>query len=174
MIAKISSLLFATNLSKECRPALETAVNIANNHQAELVLLYIIVKESPEFIEEDLKRTIGAEKWETIRKEYKNDVEKSLTGKMSVGGIGRLALQKYCEENGINLDNCKFNWRSEIVTNTDRTKEIIRRAKEHNCGMIILGNGKGLLGGNALGSTIKSVLKKSEIPVLVVPSSYES
>jgi nucleotide-binding universal stress UspA family protein len=46
---------------------------------------------------------------------------------------------------------------------------ILKQAGESNCDLIVMGGGEGVLAGVSVGKTIKTVLKKSKIPVLVVP-----
>ncbi|MCF8025812.1 MAG: universal stress protein [Desulfobacteraceae bacterium] len=173
MVAPISSILFATNLSEECRPALETAVALATQHKADLVLFYVIAADTPDYIENELESLFGKEKWEEIKKEQEKDVEQTLTGKMSSGGLGKKALQQYCTDAGIDMDSCDFNWRHVIIADKVRSKAILSQANEQGCNLIVLGAGKAFLGGNAVGSTIKTVLRKSKIPVLVVPYAVE-
>lgn len=172
MVAPIKSLLFATNLSEECRPALENAVATATFHQANLVLLHVIVSDSPEYINQELKDLLGKEKWEELRKEYRENVEKSLIGKMSYSGIGQKVLQQYCKDAGIDANSCNINWRHIVSADKDLPGEIIRQATENGCDFIILGATRGFLGGNSLGTTIKGVLRQSKIPVMVVPSTF--
>lgn len=169
MVTPIRSILFATNLSEECRPALEASVALATQHKADLVLFYVIAADTPNYIENELESLFGKEKWEELKKEQKEDVAKTLTGKMSSGGLGKKALQQYCMGAGIDMDRCDFNWRHVIIADKIRAEAILSQANEQGCDLIVLGAGKAFLGGNAVGSTIKTVLRKSKIPVLVVP-----
>lgn len=170
MVARIRSLLFATNLSAECRPALSAAVASAAEYRAELVLLHVIDREVPAQIEEHFKGVLGEEKWEAMKKEHEQDARQALIGKMSPGQIGQKVLRNYCADAGIDADSCSFNWHEVVVADKNIAGAIIGQAEKHGCDMIVLGAGRGFLGGNAVGSTIKTVLRKSEIPVLVVPS----
>ena len=46
----------------------------------------------------------------------------------------------------------------------------VDQAREHRCDLIVMGASEGLLSGSSVGNNIKSVLKKSKVPVLVVPA----
>ncbi len=173
MVAPIRSLLFATNFSDECRPALSAAVAYAAQYRAELVLLHVIDREVPTQIEEHFKGVLGEEKWEALKKEHEQDARQALIGKMSPGQIGQKVLRKYCEDAGIDAESCGFNWHELVVADRDIPGAIVNQAEQNGCGLIVLGARKGFLGGNAVGSTIKSVLRKSAIPVLVVPPTAE-
>ena len=56
-----------------------------------------------------------------------------------------------------------------LVKEGDVVEAIIGQAAEYKCDLIIMGANEGLLSSSSVGSTIKSVLKKSKIPVMVVP-----
>ena len=173
MIAPVSSLLFATDLSDECKPALAEAVAVAAQYQANLVLLHVIDKDIPTQIEEHFEGMLGKEKWEALKQEHEQDARQALIGKMSPGKIGQKVLSKYCEDAGIDAESCSFTWKEVVVADRNIDRAIISEAQRYNCEIIILGSGRSFLGGNALGSTIKGVLRKSHIPVLVVPAMGE-
>lgn len=50
---------------------------------------------------------------------------------------------------------------------------ILEQAAEKECDLIVMGASEGLLSSSSVGSNIKSVLKNSKIPVLVVPAEHE-
>ncbi|MFP4000201.1 MAG: universal stress protein [Desulfobacterales bacterium] len=169
MVAPIRSLLFATNLSEECKPALAAAVAAAAQHKAELVMLHVVDREVPTQVEEHFKGVLGEEKWEALKKEHEQDARQALIGKMSPGQIGQKVLRNYCEEAGIDADSCGFNWHEVVVADRNIANAIIDQAKKYGCDMIVMGADRGFFGGNSVGSTIKSVLRHTKIPVLVVP-----
>jgi nucleotide-binding universal stress UspA family protein len=171
MLAPIRSILFATNLSEECYPALQAAVSLATQNRATLTLLHVIVADTPEYIENELESVVGKKRWEEIKKEHQKDIEQTLTGKMSTGGLGKKAMQQYCTDAGIDMDSCSFDWRHLIIANKIRSEAIIDQAHELSCDLIVMGAGKAFLGGNAVGSTIKSVLRRTKLPVFIVPYS---
>lgn len=173
MVAPIRSLLFATNLSDECKPALSDAVAVAAQYQADLVLLHVIDRDIPAQIEEHFEGILGKGKWEALKQEHEQEARQALIGKMSPGQIGQKVLRKYCEDAGIDAESCSFTWHEVVAADRNIPDAIIREAQKHGCDMIVLGAGRSFLGGNAVGSTIKGVLRKSHIPVLVVPAMSE-
>lgn len=169
MFKPIKSLLFATNLSENCRPALNASITMAAQYRATLVLLHVIDRDVPAQIEEHFKAALGEEKWEAIKKEHEQDAREALIGKMSSDKIGEKVMRQYCSEAGIDPASCEFNWREVVVVDNNIAGAIIGQSREHGCDMIVLGARKGFLGGNTVGSTIKGVLRKAGVPVLVVP-----
>ncbi|MFW5908081.1 MAG: universal stress protein [Desulfosalsimonas sp.] len=168
MFKDIKSLLFATDLTGDCRPALENSVAIASRFQATLVLFHVIdgsVKAEDHFIS-----LMGKNKWEAIKEEHEKKVHETLIGKMSSKQIGENVLSIYSEEAGIDSLASNLNWEEIVVEDANIAGAILNQAKKGNCDLIVLGNKKGFLEANALGSKIKELIRKSKIPVMVVPS----
>jgi len=170
MFKEVESILFATNLSENCRPALDAAIAMATRHQAELVLLHVVDRDVPGQIEEHFKAVLGEEKWAAIKLEHEQDARQALIGKMSTDKLSRKVIRRYCRDAGMDPDSCGFAWREVVVLNSDIAGTIVSQCDGNNCDMIIMGSRKGFLGGNSVGSAIKAVLRKSKIPVLVVPA----
>jgi nucleotide-binding universal stress UspA family protein len=58
-----------------------------------------------------------------------------------------------------------------IVKEGDVVEVILEQAVEHKVDLIVMGASEGLLSGSSVGTNIKTVLKKSKVPVLIVPAS---
>lgn len=170
MFKSVNSLLFATNLSENCRPALEAAVALAAQCQATLVLLYVIGLEAHGGLDNYVRVYVGEKRWKEVEKEIEEDVSQTLTGKMTSKNIVENVVRKDSKDAGI--DTSGINWETIVVENTEVTEEILNQASINNCDLIILGDRKGFLGSNAVGSKIKAVLRNSKIPVMVVPSGH--
>jgi nucleotide-binding universal stress UspA family protein len=173
MLNSLNCLLFATDLSEDCRPALAAAVAAATTHQAKLVLLYVIAGESPQYIEQELKGLVGEEKWEKLKKEQEENAQKALIGKMSYRGLGQEILRQYCINAEIDANKCNFTWEHIVSSDKDLPEAIIKQANENGCELIVLGARKGFGGRNHLGATTKKILQRSKVPVLIVPSKSD-
>lgn len=171
MFTSIQTLLFATNFSEHCRPALETAKYFSEQYGVRIILLHVIDRSMPVQIDEHFKGVLGEKKWEIIKKEHEQDARDSLIGKMSSGKIVKKVLTNYRNESGVDGSDINPNWHEVVVSEKNIARTIIDQAKEHGCDLIILGSRRSFLGGgHVVGSKIKQVLQKSEIPVLVVPA----
>lgn len=170
MFTSIKTLLFATNLSEDCRPALEAARFFSDQYGAGVVLLHVMDRSVPVQIDEHFKATLGEEKWEAIKQEHEKEAREALIGKMSSGKIVDKVMKDYRNETGIDEGDRNVNWREVVVEERNIDAAIVDQAGKQGCDMIVLGAGKSFWGGNAVGSTVKKVLQKSEIPVLVVPA----
>ena len=169
MLKSVKTILFATNLTKNSVPAFEAAVTLAMTFKAKIVLLHVLEK-LPDYIEGRLAGLLGEEKWNQLMHAHQTEARQILIGKRSSSKLIRQALQHYCSEAGID-DACTGYQSQEIVIaeSGDVAERIIENAIAQDCDLIILGAHEGLFTKQSLGSTVKSVLKKSKIPVLMVP-----
>lgn len=173
MIKPLKTILFATNLSESCARAFELAAGLATRYQATLVLLHVVEK-APDYVEGRLKALLGENQWDEVVNQLAEDAQSSLIAKKSSSTIIRNALDRYCSMAGIDDASCDYHSREIVVSNGDVVEDILYYAKTFNTDIIILGARKGMLSETAIGGTIKSVLKKSKRPVLVVPWETET
>ncbi len=169
MIKPVKYILFATNLSENCKPAFDFAASLATRYQATIVLLHVIEK-MPDYIEGRLKGLLGKEKWQQTIDDHAKDAREALIGKKSSNTLIRAALDQFCSEAGIDDDSCGYHAREIVVSSGEVVDDIISNAKQYECDIIIMGTKQTLISKKtAIGQTIKGVLRGSKIPVLVVP-----
>lgn len=168
MIKPIQNILFATNLSQDCVPAFNYAAAIATRFQATLVLLHVIEK-MPDYIEGRLKGLLGAGKWQEILASQVSSAHETLIGKKSDNTVIQAALAQFCTDTGIDDDSCGYHSRDIVVTGGEVVEDIIQCSKDYQCDLIVIGAKGGLLTHNAIGPIAKGVMRKSKIPVMVVP-----
>jgi nucleotide-binding universal stress UspA family protein len=172
MLNGIKTILFTSNLSATSRVAFSHAAVLATQLKAKIVLLHVIEK-LPENYESRMMGLFGFGKWQEVLSQHKEEARHALVGKVSHKQMIRSALSEFCRESGIGYDQCGIIEHQIVVTEGDVAEEILLQAKEHACDLIIMGVNKGLLTGLSVGHNIKSVLKKSTIPTLVVPSEHD-
>ena len=173
MSIPIRSILFATNLSQACVPALTTSVYLAAHHKARLVLLHVVDSDVPDHIEKQLERTLGRDQFAKIKHEHEQDAQEALIGKMTPGKLGQKAIEQYCLDAGVDPKEFEFNWQHLVVADKELSRAILKQAAENECDLIVAGSKKGFFKGQSVGSTVKGLLEKAEIPVLVVPPGKE-
>lgn len=172
MLKPVKNILFATNLSSECLSAFEYAAAIATRFQATLVLLHVLEK-MPEYVESQLKSILGEKQWKETVESQVSGARAELIGKKSSNSMIRTALTHFCTEAGIDDDACGYHSREIVVTDGDVVHDIIKSAQDYNCDLIVMGVKEGFLSHNAIGATIKSVIRQAKIPVMVVPPVSE-
>lgn len=168
MIKPVKNILFATNLTEECLSAFDYAAAIATRFQATLVLLHVLEK-MPDYIESRLKGMLGEKQWQETIASQASGAREQLIGKKSSNTMIQSALAQFCSEAGIDDNACGYHSREIVVTDGEVVHDIIQSAQDYKCDLIVLGVKEGFLSHNAIGPTIKSVMRQARIPVMVVP-----
>lgn len=169
MLKPIRSILFATDLTANCQPALDFTIAVATRFQATIYLLHVIEK-LPEYLGGRLKGLLGAHQWESMLNTQQESAHKSLLGKQSTSSGIRASLQKFCQIEGLEENACDFKSSEIIITDGELIEDILSSAAKYECDLIVLGGHKNVFSKSSLGSTAKGVLKRSKIPVTVVPA----
>jgi nucleotide-binding universal stress UspA family protein len=168
MFKPIQSILFATNLSENCRAAFDFAASMATRYQATLVLLHVIEK-MPEYVEGRIKGLLGEAHWKEISQSHADNARQALIGKKSSTKMIREALDRFCIDAGIDDASCGYHSREIVVADGEIVEEVIAQSKKYKADLIVLGTRDGFLSDNRIGQTIKAILRDSKIPVMVVP-----
>jgi nucleotide-binding universal stress UspA family protein len=168
MFKQLKTIMFATNLDDNCRAAFDIAASMAIRYQATLVLLHVL-EELPSNINGRLKGLIGDEAWADITKHHADDARDVLIGKRSTSKLIQKALGQFCINAGIDDSGCDYHSREIVVTDGILVDEIVNQAVKYKSDLIIMGSREGLVSEIHIGSTIKSVMRRSHIPVMVVP-----
>ena len=168
MFKPVNTILFATDLSDNCRQAFVFAAALAIQFQATLILLHVIER-SHDFVEGRLRRLLGDSQYQNMRKSQENDAKKVLIGKKSISKMIRETLTKICDQAGVGDGSGGYHSREIVISDGDVVDGIIEKVKEYNCDLIIMGTHSSFLSKGTIGSTIKSVMQQSKRPVMVVP-----
>lgn len=171
MIKPLKSIMLATNLEEYNKVAFDVAVSLATHYEAKLVLLHVLEK-LPQQAENRLLWMFGKEQRDEAHKAEVEHAHKSLVGKNITSGVIRSALDEYCKRSGLDEATCGIVSREIIISEGDVVEDILTYSQEKGCGMIVLGTHEGLFSKSAISSHIKSILKRSTIPVLTVPTVF--
>jgi len=169
MIKPIRSILFATDLTQNCQPALDLTIAIATRFQATIYMLHVIEK-LPDNLSGRLKGLLGTHQWESMVGAHRESAHRSLLGKQSTSAGIREAVNNFCRQEGLEDAACDFKSSEIIITDGELIEDILDNAEKNKCDLIVLGGHKNVFAKTSLGSTAKGVLKRSKIPVTVVPS----
>ena len=153
MIPKIRRVLYATDLSQNSVYAFRYAVNTAEKHDAEIVILHVIEEIPPAFRSyyQIADTDIQSRKEETIE-------------------ILSKRLDEFCKsELRERTESLKRIKKVEVKSGVP-AEMILSVSNDQNCDVIIMGtHGKGLLTHTFLGSVAERVLKRSRKPIFVIP-----
>jgi nucleotide-binding universal stress UspA family protein len=160
---QVNNILFPTDLSDNARYAFAYAVSLATLYRAKITLLHVLPEEQKN-LDSHLSGYVQKEKWAEIKDSHYQQTRESLTGKIRHHSLMR-EVQNLSPAEGSASEMA-----DEIVIEHGKpTKEILRQAEERNCDMIVMGSrGHSTLAGAILGGITERVLRKSNIPVLVV------
>jgi nucleotide-binding universal stress UspA family protein len=161
----VKKILYATDLSENARFAFAYAVSLANLYGAKIVLLHVLPEVS-ELMEKHIVGYIDSDKWEEIKAHHFDEAREALIGKRK----NHLAVQDVLHHFSKNAIQGEGAGTQEIIVERGNpVEEIINQSKKLNCDLIVMGtHGHGTLADAMIGSTARRVVRRSEIPVLVV------
>jgi nucleotide-binding universal stress UspA family protein len=168
-VPKFKKILFTTDLSRQTRHAFNYAAGLAHQYGAALTILYVMEDVSASQ-SANLRAFVGSDRWRDWEKSQEQQIQQILIGKKREGVMIREALgdlftaaQKELPEQNLRSDEI-------VVTQGDIVDCISQEAEARQVDLIIMGyHPRGRLGEAIIGSVSRSVLRRSKVPVLLVP-----
>lgn len=158
MIPDIKKILYATDLSENARYAFGYAASIANRFGAELTILHVMEDLSPD-ARSRVTDFLGEERWEALKKKNEQQVLDTI----------KKRLEKFCEDVTEEFSDCPFFTKDIIAKTGHPVEEILFQVENKNFDMVVMGShGYGVLADVMMGGTTRRVLRRCNIPVLVV------
>lgn len=159
MIPRIKKILYATDLSKNSAYAFRYAVNSAQKHEAQIHILHVIEAATPamegillSYLSEDELAKLKKEKHETVVRQIQE------------------RLQEFAQRELKDDPETLKKVASVSVVSGDPAVEILQKADELNCDVVIMGtHGKGIISQTFLGSVSERVLHRIKKPVFIIP-----
>lgn len=164
----VKKILYATDLSENARYAFAYAVSLADLYQAGITIIHVL-PEVPALLDNSVIGYISAERWEEIKSQQMEEAKEALIGKKREHLAIKEALHQFSEDVRQQKEGDGFTTDEIIVERGNPVEEIIKKAEERNCDLIVMGtHGQGTLADAMLGSTARRVIRRSKMPVLVV------
>ena len=177
MIQQPKRILFASDLSTNMKEVFQHAVSLSTLSDAGIIVLHVM-EEAAKNSERRAQRAFGETLYNSIRSEQKDGARNLLTGK-NVDALGiKQAIAGFLDDKqeddntggrpGIEISSPI----EKILVTESRSvaDEITRTAVEEGCDIIVMGVGKHSFIENAIGDNVaRKVLKRTSVPVLVVP-----
>jgi len=164
------NILFATDMSNDCRDAYAYALNLATKCDGKITLLHVI-ESQPTSLENRIKNLFGEDRYEEIMREHESDARSVLIGKRRESDLVKTALSKLTDdfsgrrpEGSVQEDNI-------LVKKGDVVEEIISTANEQESDLIILSSHIGAPNESFVSKKIQDVVRLSKVPVTIVPPS---
>lgn len=158
MLLEIKKILYATDLSQNAAFAFRYAVYLAKMSQAEIVILHVVEKVSPDA--------------QLVLRAYLDKKDRLKVGEERVSkAIERIRkrLEVFCQkelgdENAFSPERIVVD-----VKEGYPAEEILRQVEKRNCDVVVMGAHEKGLRHTFLGSVAKSVLRRCRKPTFVVP-----
>ena len=159
---EINNILYATDLSKNSAWAFKYATEMAEKYNSFIYILHV-VDALPENAKNILENYLSEDQY-----------RKFMNKKEEVHTAIRERLNIFCENVKNDDPQCVFRVASIEVLEGHPVKEILNQAKKNNCDIIVMGtHGKGFIQHALLGSVAEKVIKRSKIPVMIIPIPEE-
>ena len=173
MATQYQTILFTSNLSTASRAAFKQAAMLATQFGAKLILLHVMEGRPSTSYEGYVSSLFGQDKWLEVLKNNREEAKHALIGKVTPKQMARTALSEFCKENKRTAENYDLANYEIVVKDGAVVEVILQQATESKCDLIVMGASEGLLSGVSVGNNIKAVMKKTKVPVLVVPASLD-
>ena len=160
-------ILYTTDLSETGRYAFHHAVSLSTHYGAEVTVIHV-VEGGPE-LDRRLLGYVDEKLWDQIKSRNLEEAKDILTKRKRDNVAIRNCVGQFCDEIQSDMtDQADIAYAIEVKMG-DPVEEIIKEAESGNYDLIIMGShSHGSLKSVVMGDTVKSVLRRSRIPVLVV------
>ena len=158
-VPEIKRILYPTDLSENTRYAFGYAASLANCYGAGIMILHVLEEPSPNTLL-ILEAWSGQEGWEELKKRNEKHVIQEIRGRIT----------DFCEDMRNGLPECPFIVDDILVETGHPVERILSHINATPCDMVVMGSrGHGLFKDLVMGSTSQRVLRRSSVPVLIVP-----
>jgi nucleotide-binding universal stress UspA family protein len=158
MIPEIKKILYTTDLSQNARYAFSYAASLANRYDAGISILHVleVISTSADSL---VINIIGLDKWEELRVRNEKEVLDTIKAR----------LTKFCDDVQAELPSCPFITDSIMVKIGNPVDEILLEVENKGYDMVVMGaHGHGVLAGAIMGSVSRRIVRRCQLPVLVV------
>ncbi|MDH3328327.1 MAG: universal stress protein [Desulfobulbaceae bacterium] len=167
-VIEFKKILYAADLSESGRYAFNYAASLSHKYNAELFVLHV-VEESPELLK-NLSGYISEEFWEEIKNRDLKEAREILFARKRDNVAIKDCVGQYCNEILPASSGTPYVTYQIIVKGGNPVECIVDEAAEGNYDLIVMGrHGHGTLKDSVMGSTARRVLRRANIPTLLVP-----
>lgn len=163
MLPKVKKILYATDMSENSRKAFGFAASLAIQYQADLLVLHVIEPVNPNTYMQ-ISNAMGETDWVNLQLDFENGMADSLGSK----------LREFCQYMQTSIDDLDIADDNIIIRKGEPVNEVLSATMEKEADVIVMGtHGYGIVKDALMGGTARRIVRRSEIPVLVVRSSQE-
>jgi nucleotide-binding universal stress UspA family protein len=167
-IPQIKRILFTTDLSKQAGYAFDYAVGLSSQFGAGLTILFVM-EDNPQVHAQDFKDFLGEKRWAEVRKSLEEEARQTLIGKKRENDMIRQKLEEMLAAAQGSLQGRSRPEDRMVLAHGDVVDCIVKEAHSEQIDLIVMGyHAKGRLEEAVAGSVSRSVLRRTDIPVLLV------
>lgn len=172
MIQKTDHILFASDLSTDMKEVFEHAAAFSTYSGASIIVLHVM-EEASKSSEKLVRMAFGEALYQNLKTEQKTGARNLLTGKNVDALRIRHAIAGFLTEEDQAAPPMEEGSPIEKILVTESQSiagEIVQTAVEEHCGAIVMGcKQQGLLAEAMGDNVVRKVLKRTSVPVFVVP-----
>ena len=160
-------ILYTTDLSESGRYAFHHAASLTSCYRADLTVIHV-VESGPE-LDKRLFSYVDEKLWEEIKTRNLEEARDIIIKRRRDNAAIQECVGQFCEEVQGNMPEQPDVSYSIVVKMGDPVNLIIEEAEAGNFDLIVMGmHGHGPIRAAMMGDTVRRVLKRSKVPVLVV------
>jgi nucleotide-binding universal stress UspA family protein len=163
MLPNFQKILYATDLSNNSRLAFGYAASIAKQFHAELIVLHAIEPINP-YTYSSISGVMGNGEWMNMRMDFENKLMDELGTR----------LRAFCSHMQTTAEDIALRDENILVRHGTSVDIILQAAAELAVDLIVVGtHGYGMVKDALMGGTARRIVRRSEIPVMVVRSKED-
>lgn len=167
-IPQINRILFTTDLSKQAGYAFDYAIGLSSQYGAGLTILFVM-EDNPQIRSQDFKDFLGEKRWAEVRHSLEDEARQILIGKKRESDMIRQTLEEMLAAAQGRLGASTRPPDRIVLAHGDVVECIVNETRSNQIDLIVMGyHPKGRLEEAVTGSISRSVLRKAEVPVLLV------
>jgi nucleotide-binding universal stress UspA family protein len=165
-------ILYVTDLSEAGRIAFPHAASLAHLHQAELTVFHVI---EPKEFEKYLVGYMSKELWEQLKTRDLDEARRLLIQRKRSDAEVRDSVEGFCEEcQDQRATDAPYVSYDVKVESGDPADKILEQAQRGDYDLVVIAkHGHGVVHGGLMGDTVRRVVRRCNVPVLVVPAQDE-
>ncbi|WDP89843.1 MAG: universal stress protein [Desulfobacter sp.] len=172
MIRKTERILFASDLSTDMKEVFERAASFSAYSGAEIIVLHVM-EEASKSSEKLVRMAFGEALYQNIKSDHKAGARNLLTGKNVDALRIRQAIAGFLADSGgeaPEMDEKSPIAKILVTESPSIAADIVQTAVEEDCDAIVMGcKQQGLLAEAMGDNVVRKVLKRTSVPVVVVP-----
>ncbi len=166
---QIKNILYATDLSESAQYAFSYAISLATQYGAKITFLHVL-PDMPSIVDSSgAMGYIGEKRWQELQNKHQQDAKDALIGKRRDHHLIRDILDQFSEKVKNDFEKRDDIDDEIVVEKGNSVEKILAVSAEKKCDLIVMGtHGRSTLADVVMGSTARRVIRRSELPVLVV------